>query len=357
MALHRLSSRDIASVVEYNNTVRVIVPATKLTDLESVCDAIRRLQPMSGTALFAGVSKGADEVRKFLGRDRVNRIVLLSDGLANVGPSSPHELGELGASLIREGISVTTIGLGNGYNEDLMSRLARRSDGNHYFAENSTDLAHIFRGELGDILTAVGQEVVVKINLADGIRPIRALGRDVEIAGQRAIATLSQIYSEQEKYILLEVEVPPTPAGEMRSVAAVEVSYANLQTRTADVLKSTVAARFSDSPEAIEKGCNKDVIIAAVEQLATITSKLAMKLRDEGKVSESRKVLQDNVKYLEENADKLKSDALKRYARVQEEDEKALDGTNYNARRKKMVEEQGRKESQQSGSGKRSAEN
>lgn len=357
MAIHRLGTRDIASVVEYNNTVRVIVPATKLTDAESVCAAIRLLQPSSGTALFAGVSKGAEEVRKFLSRERVSRIVLISDGLANVGPSSPGELGELGASLIREGISVTTIGLGSGYNEDLMSRLARRSDGNHYFAENSTDLARIFKGELGDILTVVGQEVVVKIDCAGGIRPIRALGREAEITGQRTIATLNQIYSEQEKYVLLEVEVPATPAGEVSSVAAIEVSYANLQTNTTDVLRSTVAVRFTDSAEAIEKGCNKEVIISAVEQLATITSKLAMKLRDEGKVAESRKLLQENRRYLEANADKLKSEMLKRYAEVQAEDEKSLEGKNYSLRRKSMVEEQGRKESQQPRSGKSSAEN
>jgi Ca-activated chloride channel family protein len=237
-----------------------------------------------------------------------------------------------------------------------MSRLARRSDGNHYFAENSTDLARIFKGELGDILTVVGQEVVVKIDCADGIRPIRALGREAEITGQRAIAMLSQIYSEQEKYVLLEVEVTAIPPGEVRPIAAVEVSYANLETRTTDVLRNTVSARFSDSAEAIEKESNKDVIISAVEQLATITSKLVMKLRDEGKVAESRKLLQENIRYLNANADKLKSQTLKRDAEVQEEDEKSLDGKAYSLRRKSMVEDQARKESQQKSSGKRSSE-
>ncbi len=184
MAVRRLTSRDIASVITYSDTAHVLVPATKLTNKEPVIAALRGLQAGGSTALFAGVSIGAGELRKFLDRKRVNRIILLSDGIANVGPSSPAELSDLGASLIKESISVTTIGLGSGYNEDLMSKLAQKSDGNHYFAENATDLARVFNGELGDVLSVVAQEVLIKIQCAEGIRPVRVLGRDANITGQ-----------------------------------------------------------------------------------------------------------------------------------------------------------------------------
>ena len=95
-AVRRLSRHDIVSVVAYDSTVRVVVPATRLSDKETVCRAIDRLESDGQTALFAGVSKGAAELRTFLDRNRVNRVILLSDGLANVGPSSPSALGELG---------------------------------------------------------------------------------------------------------------------------------------------------------------------------------------------------------------------------------------------------------------------
>jgi Ca-activated chloride channel family protein len=349
MAIQRLGPRDIASVIEYNETVRVIVPATRLTDLEPVLAAIARLEAGGSTALFAGVAKGAEEARKFLDRGRVNRILLVSDGIANVGPSSPLELGDLGASLIKEGISVTTIGLGNAYNEDLMSQLARRSDGNHYFAEGSADLARIFRNELGDILTVAAQEVRVRIDCAEGIRPVRVLGREADITGQHVSAFLNQIYSEQEKYVLLEVEVPATAAGLSRAVAAVEVSYTNMQTRSTDVLRGSVAARFAADPAQVEREANKSVVAAAVEQLAVITSKLAMKLRDEGKIEEARKLLLSNAKYLEENAEKLQSENLRRYAEIQKDDEKSIGSPEkYSKRaRRKMVAEQSARESQQ----------
>ena len=88
-AIGRLGTEDIVAVVAYDSTVQVIVPATKLSDKESVIQQVRRIEAGGSTALFAGVSKGADELRKFLDKNRVNRVVLLSDGLANVDPNPP----------------------------------------------------------------------------------------------------------------------------------------------------------------------------------------------------------------------------------------------------------------------------
>src|SRR5262249_32047712 len=137
MVLDRLDSNDILSVVAYDDTAEVLVPATRVFDKEAIRRRIAAIVPQGSTALFAGVSKGIEEVRKFRDAAHVNRVVLLSDGQANVGPSSPNELGRLGAATAKEGISITTIGLGLGYNEDLMTQLAMRSDGNHGFAESA----------------------------------------------------------------------------------------------------------------------------------------------------------------------------------------------------------------------------
>jgi Ca-activated chloride channel family protein len=171
MAVRRLSSNDIVSVVTYDSTVNVVVPATRVSDKHNIVRMIQRIRAGGTTALFGGVSKGAREVRKFIGPERVNRIILLSDGLANVGPSSPAELGSLGASLAKEGISVTTIGLGLHYNEDLMTMLAYKSDGNHYFAEHAAELAEIFDSEFGQVLSVVAQDIDIKIQCATAFDP------------------------------------------------------------------------------------------------------------------------------------------------------------------------------------------
>ena len=228
-AIGLLQSGDIVSVVTYDSVVNVVVPATKVSDKQSIYRAIRRIRDGGSTALFAGVSKGASEVRKFLDKTRVNRVILLSDGLANVGPSTPSELGQLGASLGKEGISVTTIGLGLGYNEDLMTQLAGMSDGHHAFVQNSADLNRIFAAEFNTALTVVANQFNIIIRCADSIRPIRVLGRQAQIIGQEVHINLNQLSSNQEKFVMLEVEVPPGVAGETQDLASVDVSYLDLK--------------------------------------------------------------------------------------------------------------------------------
>jgi len=315
MALRKLNSRDIVSVVVYDSSVHVVVPATKLTDRDAIERAIRRISAGGSTALFAGVSKGAQEIRKFIDEDRVNRLILLSDGLANVGPSSPAELGDLGASFVKDGISVTTIGLGLGYNEDLMARLAMASDGMHYFAEEAADLAKVFKDEFGDVLSVVAQEVTVKIRCARGVRPVRVLRGDADISGSSVVVMLNQLLSGQEKRIVLEVEVPATEEGRSRDIATVEVSYANMQTKTTDLLTSSVEAAFSGSKKVVTENVDADAMAVIVRQQAAETFRTAMELRDQGKTKEAQELFMQNSVYLEEqsrlyNSENLKNDSM-----------------------------------------------
>ena len=153
-ALRRLDEGDIFSLIAYNNGVETVIPAQAAADADGMERRIREISSGGGTNLFGGVNQGASELRKHLSDRRYTpRIILLSDGLANVGPSSPDELGRLGAALVKEGISVTTVGVGNDYNEDLMTQLSQKSDGNTYFVENSNDLIFIL-DEHGQVLNA-----------------------------------------------------------------------------------------------------------------------------------------------------------------------------------------------------------
>ena len=263
-AVRRLDANDIVSVVVYDSTVEVLVPATKLTDKDAVCKKIAHVQPGGRTALFAGVSKAAAELRKFIDRERVNRIILLSDGLANIGPSAPSELGSLGASLKKESISVTAMGLGLDYNEDLMVNLASSSGGNHVFIEDATQIAGFFAKEFNTVLSVVAQEVAITIDVAAGVRPVRVFGNQAEITGQKVFATLTQLYSGQEKFLVLEVEVPASPEGKARDIAKVSVAYDNMLTRSTDQLAGKASVNFSRSDEIVAASVNTDVLEAGV---------------------------------------------------------------------------------------------
>jgi Ca-activated chloride channel homolog len=251
-AVRRLGPDDIVSLIAYDTTVQTLVPAQRVGDGRRLEQAICGIEASGNTALHGGVTRGASELRKNLeDRRYINRVILLSDGLANVGPSSPEELGRLGTSLMKEGISVTTIGLGLGFNEDLMTRLAQRSDGNTYFVENSSDLSRIFAAELGDVLNVVARRVVIEIEFPHGVRPIAFVGREGSIRGQRAELTLNQLYGGQEKFALVEVEVAPSHAGEEREIARARVTYEDALTQKSTAVTAARTVQFSASRKAV----------------------------------------------------------------------------------------------------------
>ncbi|MEW4487309.1 VWA domain-containing protein [Thalassoglobus sp. JC818] len=309
-AIDRLGPNDIVSVITYDTTVNVLVPATKLTDKAMIKSAIGRIRSNGGTALFAGVSKGAAEVRKFLSEERVNRIILLSDGLANEGPSSPSELGSLGGSLKKEGISVSTLGLGLDYNEDLMAKLASRSGGNHFFIERATELADVFNQEFQDVTSVVAQNVRLKVNISEGIRPVRVLGNESEISGQTIFVDLVQIYSQQDKHIVIEVEVPESESGQRQRLAKVSATYLNMQSQEADKLTGAVAVEFSEDVEKVEGSLNRKVMEDVVAFVSNEQNKLATDFLDAGDLVRCAETLEKNNLYLKANADMYDSDRL-----------------------------------------------
>ncbi len=350
LALNYLQADDIISVISYDNTVRVDVPATRASDKSALRAAIERIHPGGNTALFAGVAKGAKELRKFIDRQAVNRVILLSDGLANVGPSSPYELGSLGASLAREGISVTTIGLGLQYNEDLMVELAQRGDGNHVFAENANDLASVFANEFNDITSVVARDIDIIIQCADGIRPLRVLGRDAEISGNRVRSRLGQVYSEQEKYVLLEVEVPAETAGARRKLADIEVAYHDIGAARSMSDNGDLWVSYSASEAEVKKSYDKDTLGEALRQEANIISKEAVELRDAGDIAGAKAKLESASGYLrKKGADyALPSEAYApAAAEYEEKADEVDDAREWQRSRKALKAEQYRTDNQQ----------
>ncbi len=190
-ALRRLSERDLFSLVVYDHNVSTLVPPQSAANSEWIEARIREISAGGNTALFGAVSQGAAEIRKHQDENFIQRMILLSDGLANVGPSSAADLG---AALLKEGISVTTIGIGTDFNEDLMAQLASRSDGNHYFVESSNDLPRIFAAERGDVLSIAANRIRIEIECLPGVRPLRIIGREGSIRGNRVELQMNQLY-------------------------------------------------------------------------------------------------------------------------------------------------------------------
>lgn len=347
MALDRLSVDDTLAVVAFNHMVDVVLPATSAADLPNMRRAIRSIHADGRTALYAGVDTGIDEVLTFLDPYAVNRVILLSDGLANVGPTSPDRIAALGRDAASEGITITTIGLGLGYNEDLMTRLALNSDGNHSFVEHPDDLVGIFNQEFGDVFSVIGQGASISIVFPDGVHPLRTLGRPAQIEDQQVNFDLRQIYGGQEKYLLIEVEIDPRGAGAEMPAADISARYTDMRTRQTVTLEDSAVLAFSDSPEQIEASRDTEVLSAATLQIATQRSERAVELRDSGQIDEARKLLQDNAAYLKERARVLAAPELQSLAEEQAGDAEAISSGNWSRQRKLMRSRQYKGKTQQ----------
>lgn len=292
-ALRRLGPKDVFSLVIYDNEIQTLISAQQVKNVDELEATIRGIQTGGGTALFGGVSQGASELRKFNNGDFVNRLILLSDGLANVGPSSPDELGRLGASLSKEGITVTTVGVGNDYNEDLMITMAQKSDGNSYFVENSDDLPRIFGAELGDVLSVVAQDVVLTVEFTDGCRPVRLIGREGLVRDHTVEVSLKQLYGGQQKYALIEVDVPTTEAGQTRRVATATCRYQSAIDKKAMVSTASAVAAFSAVAEEVVQSANIQVQGDLVKNYAAEAKEEAVRRADMGDKDGAAKVLRD----------------------------------------------------------------
>ena len=314
-ALSRLDSRDYVSIITYDDTVQTIWPSSRLTNRRACERAIRAIRAGGNTALFGGVSRGAAELRRSHSHDRVNRIILLSDGMANVGPSSPGQLADLGRSLAREGISVTTFGLGLSYNEDLMTQLASASDGNHAFIENEANLARIFNLEFGDILSVVAQRVNVEINFREGARPIRMLGRSASISRNRVSARLNQVFGGQEKYVVVEVELDPIATGARRTIANVSLNYHDMGSQSTRRSTRAVTVEGTDSASVVENRSNREVLITISDLLAAEEIEEALAFNDVGRQEEAERVLRASAARLERDARRYRSERLGRRSR------------------------------------------
>lgn len=335
-AVSRLSEGDVVSIITYDNAAQVLLPATEVSQIQHIEQKINQITAGGGTALYDGVVTGANQIREFLADNRVNRVILLSDGQANHGPDSPDALGALGTSLIQDGISVSTIGLGLGYNEDLMVALAMRSDGNHHFVQHADMLAGMFNQEFGDVLSVVAQDVRVSIKLAPGIRPINVLGREASIDGRQVDVSLNQLYSEQEKYVLLEVETSGEQTSGTHKIADVDLAYANMLTQEAESYTRSISAAYTNSVAEVEEAVDKETMVSAIEQRAVLNEEQAISLRDRGLQQEAEALLQQNAAFLEQNAVAYEAEELLKKAEKSRGVASSLDDAAWRSQRKQL---------------------
>lgn len=289
--IDQLNPEDVVSLVVYDSDVSVLSSATYVKERRQLKSLIDTITSGGSTALYGGVEVGAGQLREHLSKKKVNRALLLSDGIANVGPSSAYDLSRLGTQLRREGISVSTIGLGDDYNEDLMMSLAEASDARYYYVRDVEQLPKIFAQELESLQSIVASNIQIQINCPNGVIPIEVIGQpEIKINGQNIKVEMGHIYKRREISYLIRCKVTD-PTLKPQKVANVSVTYENAQTEKNHRASLESKVNFTKD----EAASTKSIDIKVGKELALTETRIAkekaLKLQDEGRYKDAAKVL------------------------------------------------------------------
>jgi len=205
-AVHQLLPSDRVSVTIFDNEVTTLVPNGFAEDKSRIVDFIRTIEPRNSTALHAGWKEGGEQVRQNLTVNGLNRVILLSDGLANVGETNVDIIATDVHRLVQEGVSTTTMGVGDDYNEALLEAMAKSGDGNYCYIKDPRQLAEIFQTELQGLMGLVGQTVSLGIEPSDGVTVLDVLNDFDRLPSGRH--KLPNLVAGMPVFVLVRLEVP-----------------------------------------------------------------------------------------------------------------------------------------------------
>ena len=206
-AIHRLEAEDRFAVVTYDDQLDVVIPSAVASTAERAraADRLRNVDARGSTNLHGGWLTGCEQVAGGLDAAGVNRVLLLTDGLANVGIIDHPELQRLAGELRDRGISTSTFGVGTDFDESLLQGMADAGGGHFYFIGDVAQMRDHITSEVGETLEVVAREVVLDLVVPDGVRIDPLSPFRVESSPGRVRAFLGDMVSGQVLSIVLRV--------------------------------------------------------------------------------------------------------------------------------------------------------
>ena len=215
-ALQGLLPTDHFSVVTYDDKVETVVgsrPATT-ANKEKARIRLQDVDARGTTDLHGGWTRGADEIRKHPADDAINRCLLLTDGLANVGVVDPGLLTACATDLRASGVATSTFGVGADFDESLLQSLADAGLGHFYYIEAPEQIPDLMTSELGELLETVAREVVVDIKHAPELelRPLSPVVAAAAVPGETRLL-VGDLVVGQSVELVIEARFPDMPVG------------------------------------------------------------------------------------------------------------------------------------------------
>ena len=208
--LENLSSQDRFGLVTYSSDVRMDSPLVPVTESarELLVAVINRIDADGGTNLGGGLQEGIRVLTQTAKTGNPGRLILISDGLANEGITDPGALGNMASIAVEKEFAISTVGVGNDFNEQLMTAIADRGTGNYYYLETPESFANVFLNEFHSTRTAVATSLEIRIPLSKGVTLADAAGYPVQIKDNAALFYPGDLRSGQIRKIFLTFRIP-----------------------------------------------------------------------------------------------------------------------------------------------------
>lgn len=176
-AIAQLDEEDFASIVLFDDRVTVLCPAAAMTAANKMqfLNALSLVQTRGSTNLHGGWVQGVTEVAKNLSSKCINRVIILTDGQTNAGETRKDIILSNVAGAYKNSVSTTTIGVGMGFNEDLLQGMSSAGAGNSYFIDSDETVQKTFDLEFTGLSNINATEILLKVEGSGNLKFVKNL--------------------------------------------------------------------------------------------------------------------------------------------------------------------------------------
>ncbi len=285
--LDLLQEQDRVALVAYDDEVNLLSPITPVTDSNRIelKRRVMQLRPGGSTNLGGGWLIGCQEAASVAQDTSLNRTLLLTDGLANVGMIDLEELARHAREISRRGVSTSTFGVGRGFNEHLLEAMSNQGNGNFYYIETPADIPDIFHREFDELAAVTARNVEINLDFPAHLR-LKVLGGWIaEFSEGRLHLSLGNLYSGQSQQVFIKFSTPPVNgSSELRFNARIYGKDESDQLLEAQDSAVLTYARQEDVESAPR---NQDLLnrFALVDMADTVTEALKHERRGDRQVA------------------------------------------------------------------------
>ena len=285
----QMLASDRLSVVTFDDRIEVLFPSEPVTNKQAMKDLISRVTARNSTALHEDWVRGGLTVSEYLLDQGINRVVLITDGLANVGVTNTDEIVTQAQGLFQRGVSTSTIGIGADFNEDLLMPMAQSGGGNAWHVVEPDDMQHIFQIELEGLVAQFAHTVSLSLIPADGVRVVDVLN-DFEFT-ETGRYRLPNLQAGSPLDIVVQLRAGAQEAGTQMRLLDLRLGFTPQDAKNAEVLKQAHTVEFATPAEVERSPANHEVSKMVQFLMNARARNEAMKRMDRGDYAGAQSVL------------------------------------------------------------------